>query len=348
MNNFVSSLGRSIRKSVSSAIALTLIGSFFAFNLSAQTNGRRKNPLKNIKDARSEKGSRVGDRVKQLRATNKAVNAALEAFEKKGHKPKFDEAFSFTGKVEQPRQVTLRKSHHASQQTSVSGDGVEIIFTTVVDLYNEWQGTAIANFYDASGALEEQYVADVVITRSEYNSSQWTANFELKFESDGIGYLNHRPGMFTDFDLGTPIQQQSAPLSLDPSQFASTEQLDQYYDLYPEQYYYDNAGGGNGEGGEGGGGGIQPIQPNQQARLVKRAHAAKPQRCCGTMISPWTFYTITGWGNMAGQVGRGCTATTVGCGVAALLGAPALACAAGTCTAVVVGAAMNNLRIVRR
>ena len=135
-----------------------------------------------------------------------------------------------------------------------------------------------------------------------------------------------------------------APLSLDSSQFVSTEQMDQYYDLYPEQYYYDNAGGGNGEGG---GGSIQPIQPIQQARLVKRAHAAKPQRCCGgPRVSPWTFYTITGWGNMARQVGVGCTATTVGCSVAALLGAPALACAAGTCTAVVVGAAMNNLRIV--
>ena len=345
MKKFVSLVREPIKKGISSALSLGLIASLFVFSPSgAQTNGRRKNPVKNIK-ARSEKGPKVGDRVKQLRATSKAVNAALEAFEKKGHKPKFDEAFSFTGNVERPREVALRKTHHASQQTTVSGDGVEIIFTTVVDLYNEWQGTAIANFYDASGALEEQYVADVVITRSEYNSSQWTANFELKFESDGIGYLNHRPGMFTNFDLGTPIQQQSAPLSLDSSQFASTEQADEYYNLYPDQYYYDNAGGGDGGGG---GGGIQPIQ-QQQARLVKRAHAAKPQRCCGgPRISPWAFYTITGWGNMAGQVGRGCTATTVGCGVAALLGAPALACAAGTCTAVVVGAAMNNLRIVRR
>ena len=188
-------------------------------------------------------------------------------------------------------------------------------------------------------------MADVVITRSEYNSSQWTANYELKFESDGIGYLNVRPGMFTNFSLGTPIQQQSAPLNLDPSQFASTDQRDAYYNLYPDQVYYDNQPPP--DGGGGGRGGIQPIQ---QARLIKHAHAAMPQGGWGGRppVSAWTFYTITGWGNMARQVGQGCTATTIGCSVAAVLGAPAAACAAGTCTAVVVNAAFNNLRLVRR
>jgi len=225
MRSFVSSVRRSIRKGVSSALTLGLIASLFAFSPSgAQTNGRRNNRLKNVKEARLEKGVKIGERVKQLRATNNVVNAALEAFEKKGHKPKFDEAFSFSGKFEQPREVALRRAHHASQQTSISDDGVEIIFITTLDLQNEWQGTTIANFYDANGALEDQYVADVVITRSEYVPSEWTARYDLKFESDGIGYLNHRPGMFTNFDLGTPILQQSAPLSLDPSQFASTEQ----------------------------------------------------------------------------------------------------------------------------
>ncbi|HEX3250910.1 MAG TPA: hypothetical protein VHS05_15865 [Pyrinomonadaceae bacterium] len=297
--------------------------------------------MKNIKDARSEKGPGVGDRVKQIRATNKAVDAALEAFEKKGHKPKFDEAFSFTGKVEQPRQVAMRKSHHASRQTSVSDDGVEIIFTTVVDLYNEWQGTTIANFYDASGALEQQYVADVVITRSEYVPSDWTARYELKFESDGIGYLNHRPGMFTDFNLGTPILQQSAPLTLDPAQFASTEQMNAYYDLYPNQLLIDNPGGGDGRGG-----GIQPIQ---QARLVKYAHRAKPQWARGPTISPWAFNTVTGWGNMAKDVGIGCSFAAGACAVGVLLGGISAAGCLGTaCTLVTLNAARNNLRVVRR
>jgi len=40
-----------------------------------------------------------------------------------------------------------------------------MVFISTVELFNEWQGTTIANFYDANGALEEQYVADVVIRR---------------------------------------------------------------------------------------------------------------------------------------------------------------------------------------
>lgn len=337
----------SIKKRVSSALALILVGSFFVFNLGAQTNGRRKNPLKNVKGARSEKGPKVGDRVKQLRATNNAVNAALGAFEKKGHKPKFDEAISFTGNVARQPEVAFRRTHHASQQTTISGDGVEVTFITAVDLENEWQGTTIANFYDANGALEEQYVADVVITRSEYDHSEWTTRYDLKFESDGIGYINQKPGMFTNFDLGTPILQQSAPLSLDPSQFASPEQTDAYYDLYPDQVFYDNAGGGDG----GGGGGIQPIQ-QQQARLVKRAHAAKPQRSPGLLpgISPWTFYTITGWRGAGREAGLVCGSAAGGCALASAIFAEATwtPCFVAGCGAGVIYAAANNLRIRRR
>ena len=344
MKDFIAPVRSSIVRRVVSALALLLAGSLLVINLGAQSNGRRKNPLKAVKAARLEKGVNVGERVKRLRATNNVVNAALEAFEKKGHKPKFDEAFSFTGKFEQPREVALRRSHHASQQNTISGDGVEIIFITTLDLQNEWQGTTIANFYDANGALEEQYVADVVITRSEYVPSEWTARYELKFESDGIGYLNHRPGMFTSFDLGTPILQQSAPLNLDPSQFASTEQMDAYYDLYPGQLLYDNPGGGDG----GGGGGILPIQ---QARLVKRARPANAQGGWGGRppISPWTFYTVTGWGNMARDVGIGCSFAAGACSVGVLLGGISGAgCVGTTCTLVTLNAGRNNLRIVRR
>ncbi len=218
-------------------------------------------------------------------------------------------------------------------------------FISTVELFNEWQGTTIANFYDANGVLEEQYVADVVITRSEYVPSEWTARYELKFESDGIGYLNHWPGMFTNFALGTPILQQSAPLTLDPSQFASTEQADTYYNLYPQQLLYDNPGGGDG-GGRGG-----DIQPIQQARLVKRAHAATLQwgGSMGPRVSPWTFYTITGWNNMARDVGVGCSIAAGACAVGVLLGGiSAVGCLGVGCTAVTLNAGRNNLRIVRR
>ncbi|MGZ8844829.1 MAG: hypothetical protein ACXW3C_00010 [Pyrinomonadaceae bacterium] len=341
-----------MKKRVGSALALILIGSFFVFNLGAQTKGRGKNPLKDVKRARSEKGLKVGDRVKQLRATNNTVNAALEAFEKKGRQPKFDEAVSFTGSFEQPREVAPRKSHHASQQTTISGDGVEVIFITFLELYNEWQGTTIANFYDANGALEEQYVADVVITRSEYDHSEWTARFELKFESDGVGYLNHRPGMFTNFSLGTPILEQSAPLSLDTSQFASTEQMDSYYNVYPDQFFYDNPGGG--DGGGGGGGGIQPIQ-NQQARLVKtrsvkHAHAVAPPPPGVPGLSPWTFYTIRGWGSAAREAGLVCGASAGGCALASAIFAEATwaPCTVAGCGGGVIYAAATRLRIVRR
>lgn len=177
----------------------------------------------------------------------------------------------------------------------------------------------------------------MVITRSEYSPSEWTARFELKFESDGVGYLNHRPGMFTNFSLGTPVQQQTAPLSLDPSQFASTEQADAYYNLYPEQALYDYVQGGEGDGG----GGILPLHP---------ARFAKPQPHFGPVMSPWAFYKITGWGPTARSVGIGCSAVAVGCAVGGLFtgGPAALPCLAGTCSAVVINAAANNLKIVRR
>lgn len=346
MKSFVSSVRKPFRKSVSCALTLGILASLFVFSPSgAQTNGRRKNPLKPVKAARLEKGVNVGERVKQFRATNNTVNAALEAFEKKGHKPKFDEAFSLNGIVEQPREVAPKKSHHASQQSTISEEGVEVIFITTLALQNEWQGTTIANFYDANGVLEEQYVADVVITRSEYVPSEWTARYELKFESDGIGYLNHRPGMFTNFNLGTPILQQSAPLNLDQSQFASPQLMDSYYDLYPSQLLYDNPPGGDGEGG---GGGILPIQ--QQARLVKRAHAAKPQGWWGRPpVSPWTFHTITGWNNMARDVGVGCSIAAGACAVGVLLGGiSAVGCLGVGCTAVTLNAGRNHLRVVRR
>ena len=317
-----------------STVTLVLIAFLLAPTIGGQIGAPRKNLLKNIR-AKSQKGPKVRDRIEQLRATHGAVRGALEAFEKRGYKPKIDDAITVTGSIDLTSEVPHKKTHHAAQQSTVTGDGVEIIFITVVDLYNEWQGTAIANFFDANGALEEQYVADVVITRSEYSYSELTARFELKFESDGVGYLNHRPGMFTSFNLGTPVQQQAAPLNLVPSQFSSTEQMDAYYNLYPEQILIDSMPGGGGGGGD-----ILPILPTR---------LSKPQGWSGRPpISPWTFYTITGWGPMAQQVGRGCSATTVGCGVAAWLGAPALACAAGTCATVTINAAMNNLSVVRR
>jgi uncharacterized protein YxeA len=318
-----------------SAVSLILIASLFSFTTLAQTNTQRKNPLRNIR-AKSEKGPKIKEKIEQLRATHNSVRAALEAFEKKGHKPKIDDAISITGNIDLTREVAFRRANHARQQATITGDGVEVIFITVVDLYNEWQGIAIANFYDANGGLEEQYVADVVITRSEYSPSEWTARFELKFESDGVGYLNHRPGMFTNFSLGTPVQQQTAPLSLNASQFASTEQADAYYNLYPLQVLYDIVQ----PGGSDGGGDILPIQP---------ARFSKPQWYGPPRVSPWAFYTVTGWGATARSVGIGCSIAAGACSVGVVLGGiSAVGCLGTGCTGAVLWAAGNNLRVVRR
>ncbi len=305
-----------------------------------------ESPLKHIR-ARLEKGPKVGNRIRQMRGVNNSVHKALEAFEVRGHAPKIDEAISIRGGNDQQAgqaayqtgQAVQRKANHTSQQTTITGDGVEVIFITALSLYNEWQGTTIANFYDANGALEEQYVADVVITRSQYNPSDWTARFELKYEADGVGYLNERPGMFTDFALGTPIQQQAAPLSLDPSQFASPDQMSAYYNLYPEQVFYDNLPPGGGD--RGGGGGIQPIQP---------ARFAKPQPPFGPPISPWAFFRVTGWGSAAKSAGLLCGSAAGGCAIASAIFAETTwaPCAVAGCGGGVIYAAATNLRISRR
>jgi hypothetical protein len=323
-----------------------LILSLFTSALSgvgAPQQQRRENPLRHIK-ARTEKGPNVGNRIRQLRGVNNSVHTALEAFERRGHPPKIDEAISIRGGIDRAGQVAYetgqvgqRKANHASQQATITGDGVEVIFITALGLYNEWQGTTIANFYDANGALEEQYVANVVITRSEFNPSDWTARFELKYEADGIGYLNHRPGMFTSFALGTSIQQQAAPLSLDPSQFASPDQMSAYYNLYPEQVLYDDLPPGGGDRG----GGILPLQPTR---------FAKPQRGGLPGVGAWTFYTITGWGSAARTTGLMCGSAAGGCGLASAIFAEVTfgGCAVAGCGAGVIYAAATNLRIRRR
>ena len=327
-----------MRKRVYSALSLILIASFFTFTASgAGKSPSGKNPLKNIR-AKAQSGDKVGQRIKQLRQTSKSLDSALKVFEKNGHQPKINEAMSVIGTIDQSGQASYRKVKYVPQQTTITGDGVEVIFITVVDLYNEWQGTVIANFYDANGSPDGQYVADLVITRSDYSASEWTARFELRFESDGVGYLNHRPGMFTDFALGTPVQNQAAPLNLDASQFSTTEQMESYYQVYPEQTLFDILPGGGGGGGD--------LLPFRNVQVVSR-----PQVRGGPpLISPWAFYTITGWRPAARDTGLGCTAGAAGCGLGSALfaGAPFAPCFVTTCAGVVAYAAMTNLRVVRR
>ena len=201
----------------------------------------------------------------------------------------------------------------------------------------------IAHFYDATGALTDTYVADVVITRSEYNPADWTARFELKFESDGVGYLTHEPGMFTNFNLGTPIQQQAAPLYLLPEQFPSPAVRDWYYQTYPLQLIYDSLAPGA-TPRDGGGDGIILIVP---ARF-----SGYPQGSTLPIYRPPVIVTVTGWRPFARDAGIGCggvAAPACAVGSAFFAETPFAPCAAVGCTGAALASAWAHLTVsVRR
>ncbi len=323
-----------MRRSVYSAISLLLIASFLSFPVfSSGKTANREHPLKNIR-AKAETGAKVGQRIKQLRRTNKDLQSALEVFERNGRQPNIDEAVSVVGYREKTRKIA--KAHHARQQATISGDGAEVIFITSLHLYNEWQGTVITRFFDANGAVEDEYVSNLVITRSEYSPSEWTVRYDVEYEA-GAGYLFHRPGGFTGFQLGTPIQEQAAPLGLDPSQFASTADRDVFYETFPEQTSYDYLSPGGGDGGGGG--------------LILNAHAkAKaPQggsQALRPVLGPWIVPTLTGWRGAGRDAGIGCTGTAGACGIGSALfsGAPFAPCFVTGCAGSVIIGVLVHVR----
>jgi hypothetical protein len=309
----------------------------FSSGFSAGKTANREHPLKNIR-ARAETGAKVGQRIKQLRRTSKALQNALTAFERNGCVPNIDEAVSVVGHREKPREIA--KAHHASQQATISGDGAEVIFITSLHLYNEWQGTVITRFFDENGGLENEFVSNLVITRSEYSPSEWTVRHDVEYEADGAGYLFHRPGMFTSFQVGTPIQDQAAPLSLDSSQFVSTEARDEFYETFPEQTSYDTLpGGGDGGGGE--------LILNAHARAKGPQGGGPAQRF---VLGPWVVPSLTGWRGAARDSGLGCTATAGGCalGSALFAGAPFVPCFVTGCAGSVIYGVLANVRLTRR
>ena len=121
-----------------------------------------------------------------------------------------------------------------SPQQTLTGDGIEILVIGFVSLFDEWQGSTITTFYNSDGSFDQQYVADIVITRDPYNRSEWQCRFEVQFDG-GAGYLHSQPGMFTGFKLGLPIDQQPEPPSMDllPTQFPDPATRSQFYAMYP-------------------------------------------------------------------------------------------------------------------
>ena len=325
-----------MRRSVYLAISLILIVSLHSFSVfSAGKAANREHPLKNIR-AKAEKGPNVGQQIKALRRTSKALQNALAAFERNRCVPNIDEAVSIVGHREKTREIA--KAHHA-QQATISGDGAEVIFITALQLYNEWQGTVITRFFDANGTLEDEFVSNLVITRSEYSPSEWTVRHDVEYGSDGVGYLFHRPGMFTSFQVGTPIQEQTAPLSLDLSQFASTEDRDLFYETFPEQTSYDFLSGG-------GDGGWTPLPIMNAHAKAKAPQGGPAQRF---VLGPWVVPTLTGWGGAARDAGLGCTATAGGCGIGSALfaGAPFAPCFVTGCAGSVIYGVLANVRPTR-
>lgn len=326
-----------MRRSVYSAISFFLIASLLSFPVfSSGKTANREHPLKNIR-AKAETGAKVVERIKQLRVTSKALQRALGAFERNGREPNIDEAVSVVGYREKTGEIA--KAHHARQQATITGDGAEVTFITALHLYNEWQGTVITRFFDENGALQDEFVSNLVITRSEYSPSEWTVRHDVEYGADGVGHLFHRPGMFTGFQLGTPIQEQAAPLALADWQFVSTDQRDQFYETFPEQTSYDTLP----TGGDGGG------DPRRTEIMNAHAKARAPQAggtARNVALGSWLVPTLTGWRGAARESGLRCGAAAGGCALASAIFAEVTfgPCFVGGCGAAVIYGVLNNVR----
>jgi hypothetical protein len=206
-----------------------------------------------IRDSKVKTGTEAAGRVKSLKEHNKDVQAALKAFEKRGHTPKVDEALLLRATidfVETPgnagksgARALFQKAGFSSQaQTTISGNGYELILVPSIEADGEWQGTAICTRYDEYGYVVEQYASNLV-TVADY-SGNTAVVYEVRYE-DGTPYLLHEPGMYTGFTLGMTIMEHQAffgtppPLNIEPWQFVTPEQQQLYYELHPQQREYD-------------------------------------------------------------------------------------------------------------
>ena len=277
------------------------------------------------------RGQEAQRRLEELRRSNANVRAALSPFERQGLRPNTPLAILARLPRSDFRLTTVK---YTPQQT-LSGDGVEIMLMGFISLMDEWQGSTVTTFYNADGTVDEQYVADIVVTRDPYNRVDWQCRFEVKFE-DGVGHLRTQPGMFTGFRLGIPIDQQPVPpaFNLMSSQFPDAASRAAYYAMFPEQVNYDQAPG---------------SQPTGGRAIIRDISYATPQRDPDLPWRPNTGgngATIVGWKAAASSAGSFCGWGATTCAIGTLLGGPAFgACAATACTAGVVRGAVTNLRI---
>jgi len=182
---------------------------------------REKRPLRRAgKDFKVKKGTEVGAKVKKLKDSNKNVRAALKLFEDKKRAPKVDASFSINGSLS-PLKTALNNRgqmfhSHVSfeQQSSISGDYVEMIFVPVLSQDTEWQGTIISDLYDSGGNIVGEYVAESVLIMPDPNLFAWDEIYEAPVYNGIVEPAIAGPGLFTNIDLGVPLDQQVISMQL--------------------------------------------------------------------------------------------------------------------------------------
>jgi hypothetical protein len=325
---------------VRSVVSLLLVASIFGLTmpLPPQTVNALEHQSGSEK-AKVKTGPEVAARVKKLKDNNQSVRAALRVFEKKGHKPRIEDSWLVTDKLsahetallqeyKKRNRRMLQKARFPLQQETVSDAQGEITFIPTVSLDGEWQGTIIITAYDEYGNFVRQYTANVVLVRDP-GAQEWIAVYEVGFEG-GVPYLNWEPGMYTGFDLGTPLNSQEPP----PTQLLDWQQYDPSF----------NPSRGTGEGG-----GPSPALEQPMARLSKisftRNSFSRPQ--AGDRGGDYRYRNgrcpcdpppaVRRW---ASCTAAGCSGAAVSCGIA---GPFTAACFSSRCAGVVVACAVGGL-----
>ena len=183
-------------------------------------NGSPIDPEQSPRIAKIKTGPEVADRINGLKQSSKDLRNGFKIFERKGHRPKIEDAWIATDKLAPSEQALIEayKREHSTQfqkasfriqQETVSGSEGEVIFIPVLSTEEEWQGTIITTAYDQYGNFVKQYTADVLLVR-DATTRDWICMYEIGI-AGGVPYLNYEPGMYTGFDLGTSFQSQPTP-----------------------------------------------------------------------------------------------------------------------------------------
>ncbi|MBA3356201.1 MAG: hypothetical protein H0U18_09755 [Pyrinomonadaceae bacterium] len=181
--------------------SLTLAVAMFAAGLlltTTQTHAQTPG----IRGVEAKSGAEVAAKVQRLKRDSLNVKA-LRQFERRGHRPKIEDASSISGRVERPTKASgsreggfaIRKANSAQ---TIRDGSIELIFVPVLDLPSEWQGTMIANLYNDYNQVVAQEVFNLVMVLE--STGAWSAVYELSF-LDGYPYVHHEPGMFSSFAL---------------------------------------------------------------------------------------------------------------------------------------------------